>query len=197
MTSAELHNLINNLKGLLPLANSHMVHFITHNSFERMLPMSLQEEIMSLDVDELNKIVLRTFSNERAVQLNKKIPNLVNFLNENQKLSLRKNCLCLSLEQVFEKLQSKKQNESANHILKHLMSVKKSHEVEVMSAVVAAIAQEENCSHIVDVGGGKGYLSSVLALKHQLKVLSVDSSHVTSKGAEKQMPKIEVRSKSV
>jgi len=188
----ELNSLTNSLRGFLPLANSHMVHFFTHNSFEKNVPKCLQEEIMSLDVDELNKVFLGSLSKDGLpLGLDQKIPNLINFLRQTQNLSLRQNSLCLSFDELFEKLESKCHSESTRHIFKHLMSVKKSHEVEIMSAVIATIAKEENCTHIVDVGGGKGYLSSVLALQHQLKVLSVDSSLITSKGAEKQMPKIE------
>ncbi|XP_054281932.1 probable methyltransferase-like protein 25 isoform X3 [Macrosteles quadrilineatus] len=191
---SELHCLVSNLKELLPIANSHLVHFITRNSFERMIPKYLQDEIMSLDMNEMNQLVLSRFSNDGTIPrpTNSTTPHLISFLNDTQKLSLKHNSSCLSFEDLLKCIESKVDSGSSFHISKHLMSMKKSHEVEIMSAIVAAIAKGEKCTHIIDVGGGKGYLSSVLALKHELKVLSVDSSLVTSKGAERQMPKIEV-----
>ncbi|XP_054281248.1 probable methyltransferase-like protein 25 isoform X2 [Macrosteles quadrilineatus] len=190
---SELHCLVSNLKELLPIANSHLVHFITRNSFERMIPKYLQDEIMSLDMNEMNQLVLSRFSNDGTIPrpTNSTTPHLISFLNDTQKLSLKHNSSCLSFEDLLKCIESKVDSGSSFHISKHLMSMKKSHEVEIMSAIVAAIAKGEKCTHIIDVGGGKGYLSSVLALKHELKVLSVDSSLVTSKGAERQMPKIE------
>uniref|UniRef100_A0A1B6KE51 Methyltransferase domain-containing protein n=1 Tax=Graphocephala atropunctata TaxID=36148 RepID=A0A1B6KE51_9HEMI len=189
-TSFEINNLICSLKTLLPLANSHMVHFITQNIFESLLPKCIQEEITYLSVAEANDLVLGSFSNTKPH--NKQAPQLCDFLHQTHKLSLNESELCLSFESLCKHLGSRGLSECSTHIIKNLMSVKKSHEVEMMSGIVDALARSENCTHIVDIGGGKGYLSSVLALKHNMKVLSIDSSHMTSKSAIKQIPKVEV-----
>uniref|UniRef100_A0A1B6MMQ1 Methyltransferase domain-containing protein n=2 Tax=Graphocephala atropunctata TaxID=36148 RepID=A0A1B6MMQ1_9HEMI len=188
-TSFEINNLICSLKTLLPLANSHMVHFITQNIFESLLPKCIQEEITYLSVAEANDLVLGSFSNTKPH--NKQAPQLCDFLHQTHKLSLNESELCLSFESLCKHLGSRGLSECSTHIIKNLMSVKKSHEVEMMSGIVDALARSENCTHIVDIGGGKGYLSSVLALKHNMKVLSIDSSHMTSKSAIKQIPKVE------
>lgn len=185
----DMSSFFGHLKTFLPFANSHMVHFITHNMFENILPKQIQEEVNKLSVSELNNIVLNNFT---ALKYDEKAPGLCDFLNKAHKLYLKDNINCLTVEAFCEHLGTRCSSESSAHIVKNLMSVKKTHEVEIMSGIVAALEKTENCSHVVDVGGGKGYLSSVLALKHNLKVLSIDASHVTSKGAAKRLPKVEV-----
>lgn len=185
----DISSYFGNLKALLPLANSHMVHFITHNMFENILPKQIQQEVNNLSVDELNSIVLNNFT---ALKYDEKAPKLCEFLNKTHNLYMMGNINCLTVETFCEHLGTRGLSECSAHIVKNLMSVKKTHEVEIMSGLVAALAKTENCSHMVDVGGGKGYLSSVLALKHQLRVLSIDASQVTSKGAAKRIPKVEV-----
>lgn len=185
----DISSFFGNLKAYLPLANSHMVHFITKNMFENILPKQIQLEVNKLSVDELNSIVLTNFT---ALKYDDKAPKLCEFLNKTNNLYMMENINCLTVETFCEHLGTRGFSECSEHIVKNLMSVKKTHEVEIMSGLVAALAKTENCSHIVDVGGGKGYLSSVLALKHQLRVLSIDASQVTSKGAAKRIPKVEV-----
>uniref|UniRef100_A0A1B6J4W2 Methyltransferase domain-containing protein n=1 Tax=Homalodisca liturata TaxID=320908 RepID=A0A1B6J4W2_9HEMI len=188
-TSFEIKNFICSLKKLLPLANSHMVHFITQNLFERLIPKHLQEEIMSLSINDANDLVLGSFS--KINPQNERAPQLCDFLIQTHKLSLSESDLCLSFESLCTYLGSRGFGECSSCIIKNLMSVKKSHEVEMMSGIIDALARTEKCTHVVDIGGGKGYLSSVLALKHHLKVLSIDSSFITSKSAIKQIPKVE------
>lgn len=185
----DISSFFGNLKALLPLANSHMVHFITHSMFENILPKQIQQEVNKLSVDELNSIVLNNFT---SLKYDEKAPKLCEFLNKTHNLYMMENMNCLTVETFCEHLGAKGFSECSAHIVKDLMSEKKTHEVEIMSGLVSALAKTENCSHIVDVGGGKGYLSSVLALKHQLRVLSIDASQVTSKGAAKRIPKVEV-----
>lgn len=63
------------------------------------------------------------------------------------------------------------------------MGQKKSHEVQVMSNVCAAIARASNCELIIDFGSGKGYLGQQLALQHGISVLGIDSAAVNTKSA--------------
>lgn len=46
---------------------------------------------------------------------------------------------------------------------------------------------------VVDAGDGKGYLSSRLALEHNLKVLGIDASATNTNGAQKRVSKLQVR----
>lgn len=73
------------------------------------------------------------------------------------------------------------------------MTAKKLHEVEAMSEIVSRIAAATNASHVIDIGSGKGYLSSVLVLQHHFKVLGIDCNHVNTHGAADRTVKFEVR----
>lgn len=185
---SDMDYFVNNFKDMLPLCNSHMVDFFTKNLFVNMLPMSIRDELMSLNFEEITDLVLNRCDGTRD-----EIPCLVAFLEKTNNLALKGNKYCLSVEEMFSHLGANGTNEISGPQITRLMSEKKSYEVEVMSGIVTSLAKGQSCSHLVDVGGGKGYLSSILALNHGIKVLSVDSSIITSKGAAKQIPKIEVR----
>lgn len=188
----EINSFLSSLKAFLPLANSHMVHFISHDMFENVIPRHIQQEIDSLEIKEFESIILNSFSSKPSLE-NIKTPYLNRFINNVQTLYLKESNICLDFKDLCNQLGSRKSVQKCNpNLVKNLMSVKKGHEVEMMSSIIAALAKTKMCSHIVDVGGGKGYLSSFLTLNHQLKVLSIDSSSITSKGAAKRIPKVEV-----
>uniref|UniRef100_A0A0A9YK36 Methyltransferase domain-containing protein n=1 Tax=Lygus hesperus TaxID=30085 RepID=A0A0A9YK36_LYGHE len=77
------------------------------------------------------------------------------------------------------------------------MCLKKTHEVEAMSDIVGLISGFTGVEHIVDVGDGKGYLSSILALENKLRVLGIDASPTNSAGAAKRVEKMKKHWKGV
>jgi len=73
-----------------------------------------------------------------------------------------------------------------NLSIREFMKEKKNHEVETISRIVAALANARGKNHlIIDVGDGKGYLSSRLNLEFKLKVLGVDGNQHNSTEAVK------------
>ncbi|KAJ1866403.1 hypothetical protein LPJ78_001868 [Coemansia sp. RSA 989] len=65
------------------------------------------------------------------------------------------------------------------------MNPKKRVEVQLLSQLVSTVAKESQCSLVVDVGAGQGYLSRVLAYSsYSLPVLAIDSSPKQQRGAE-------------
>lgn len=70
------------------------------------------------------------------------------------------------------------------------MNSKKSHEVQSMSEVVAGLAQRCGVEQVVDVGSGKGYLSSFLSLQYGLRVYGIDSSTTNTHGAQERNRKL-------
>ncbi|KAJ2844766.1 hypothetical protein IWW36_005054 [Coemansia brasiliensis] len=65
------------------------------------------------------------------------------------------------------------------------MNPKKQVEVKLLSQLVSTVAKESQCSLVVDVGAGQGYLSRVLAYSsYNLPVLAIDSSPKQQRGAE-------------
>ncbi|XP_032804682.2 putative methyltransferase-like protein 25 [Petromyzon marinus] len=70
------------------------------------------------------------------------------------------------------------------------MSTKKSHEVELMSRMVVTLALKCNVSQVIDLGSGKGYLSSYLSMQFGLRVFGIDSSAVNTRGAAERNRKL-------
>ncbi|XP_010780717.1 probable methyltransferase-like protein 25 [Notothenia coriiceps] len=70
------------------------------------------------------------------------------------------------------------------------MNSKKSHEVQSMSEVVACLAQHCGVKQVIDVGSGKGYLSSFLSLQYGLHVYGIDSSSSNTHGAQERNRKL-------
>uniref|UniRef100_A0A8I3WSL8 Methyltransferase like 25 n=1 Tax=Callithrix jacchus TaxID=9483 RepID=A0A8I3WSL8_CALJA len=70
------------------------------------------------------------------------------------------------------------------------MNMKKSHEVQAMSELISSIADYYGLKQVIDLGSGKGYLSSFLSLKYGLKVYGIDSSNTNTHGAEERNRKL-------
>ncbi|NWI85664.1 MET25 protein, partial [Pitta sordida] len=70
------------------------------------------------------------------------------------------------------------------------MNSKKSHEVQVMSELVDNIANYCGIKQVIDVGSGKGYLSSFLSMQYNLKVYGIDSSNSNTNGAHERNRKL-------
>ncbi|KAJ6835908.1 protein RRNAD1 isoform X1 [Iris pallida] len=61
-------------------------------------------------------------------------------------------------------------------VLSQGMNLKKKHEVEVLAAVVNAIALDVGTGTVIDVGSGQGYLAQALSFEYQLSVIAIDAS---------------------
>ncbi|XP_068026634.1 probable methyltransferase-like protein 25 isoform X3 [Melanerpes formicivorus] len=70
------------------------------------------------------------------------------------------------------------------------MNNKKSHEVQVMSELVDNIASYCGIKQVIDIGSGKGYLSSFLSMQYNLKVYGIDSSNTNTNGAHERNRKL-------
>uniref|UniRef100_A0A8D2NYP8 Methyltransferase like 25 n=1 Tax=Zosterops lateralis melanops TaxID=1220523 RepID=A0A8D2NYP8_ZOSLA len=92
--------------------------------------------------------------------------------------------VCTPLEDVLEALKgdSIKPDEFMNN--------KKSHEVQVMSELVDSIANYCGIKQVIDIGSGKGYLSSFLSMQYNLKVYGIDSSSSNTNGAHERNKKL-------
>ncbi|XP_072407728.1 probable methyltransferase-like protein 25 isoform X2 [Chiloscyllium punctatum] len=70
------------------------------------------------------------------------------------------------------------------------MSSKKSHEVELMSEVIVSFAKYCSIQQVIDIGSGKGYLSSYLSMQYGLNVYGIDSSSTNTSGANERNRKL-------
>jgi len=196
---ARLDEIIKYLKPLLPLANCHLVNFITSRMWEVYIPDTIKKEVSSVKMEVFNTVFLQHAKGisvaELKGELAESIPNFVNFLDNARNMYLRgtsAKAIVTSLSDLQKKLSEWGYEYEENVHLEQFMTQKKVHEVEVMSQVVAALVNISHASHVVDVGGGKGYLSSILALRHGLRVLGVDASPVNTRGAARRTEKLEV-----
>ncbi|XP_006821789.1 putative methyltransferase-like protein 25 [Saccoglossus kowalevskii] len=70
------------------------------------------------------------------------------------------------------------------------MSLKKLHEVSLMSNVVNRLATSHGVKQVIDIGSGKGYLSQHLSLQYGLNVIGIDSANINTTGALERNRKI-------
>ncbi|KAK9874678.1 hypothetical protein WA026_005498 [Henosepilachna vigintioctopunctata] len=172
------------LQPLLPLANCHMVDFFTKNIFKTTLSDEMTNEINSIPHYLVCQNILEgNFTN---------IPILKKYFESCSKCTLLecKN-ICLTLEEYYNKMESLGYKNMNRFKLDIFMSQKKSHEVEILSSVVASLKHIGYTSHVIDIGDGKGYLSSMLALHHKIPVLGIDASANNSDSAVKRVKKLE------
>ena len=79
-----------------------------------------------------------------------------------------------SLEHAKDKLSSSFPILDESNLKVKDLPAKKVHEVSRMANLVADIAFQCSTKHVIDVGAGKGYLSTFLAAEYGLKVTAID-----------------------
>lgn len=178
-----------------PLIDCHMVGFFTNNLWEKHVPLNIREEVKTVT---LNEVLLEFWgANDKLCGSHPEsslyTKNIRKFVADARSCYLGSFSDCLSLSELQEFLQQRGCSKYNIVLDQSFMSLKKSHEVEVMSSIVASICKALDCHHVIDIGGGKGYLSSVLFLQYGLKVLGLDSSSSNTHVAAKRTEKMQVR----
>nr|XP_018910524.1 PREDICTED: methyltransferase-like protein 25 [Bemisia tabaci] len=187
----KLEDMIHYLTPFLPLVNSHVVNFITDNQWDNTVPENLRAEFSTKGFENITNLLWRYHDDPTCLSDDVSNSPLVQHFIEAQKMSLTSQPnLCLSLNDLQTKLASLHCKEHTNLKISRLMSEKKSYEVDVMSQVVLSMVSATDCSHIVDIGGGKAYLSSNLSLQHNLKVLSIDQCRGNTHGAAERLERL-------
>lgn len=184
------------LKPHIKFVNCHMVNHFLDDNWTSFIPKDVQNEL--LENEKVTDLLTRIMSNGYNTSLDD-FPAVKKFINESKDHTLlNMPDLCFSLENLKEKLKYLGYNVrfKSSVEFKDFMSPKKNHEVELLSTVVADLCKEINNHNysdviVIDAGDGKGYLSSRLAFKFDLKVLGVDASPVNTKGAEKRKAKLD------
>ncbi|XP_044133163.1 methyltransferase-like protein 25 [Bufo gargarizans] len=121
----------------------------------------------------------------------KQLVNLESFVEAAQYNSLMSLGLCTPVDELFETFAAQRARKP-DHKIKtdQFMNDKKSHEVVLMSQLVEALTNVYGVKQVIDVGAGKGYLSSYLSMHYGLKVYGIDSSHINTDGANKRNRKL-------
>ncbi|XP_013373481.1 PREDICTED: methyltransferase-like protein 25 isoform X2 [Chinchilla lanigera] len=99
--------------------------------------------------------------------------------------------ICTPLEQLLIALRGNKRQRTGENLKPNeFMNTKKSHEVQTMSELICSIADYCGIKQVIDLGSGKGYLSSFLSLKYGLNVYGIDSSNSNTHGAKERNRKL-------
>lgn len=175
--------------------NTHTVHFMVEKLWETTIPKPILHQVDSCDnFEELLQDFWqsRQKTNCEHAETSSELVKFFLAADRFRLTSLMNGESIISVEELYEKLQVRKRGkviESAQ--VSQLMSEKKSYEVKVMSQVVAAVTGACDSSHIIDLGGGQGYLSTILALQHSKKTLSLDYNQINTHGAAVRSKKLE------
>ncbi|XP_067855561.1 methyltransferase-like protein 25 isoform X1 [Heptranchias perlo] len=118
-----------------------------------------------------------------------KLRDVAAYMRVTQDHSLPNLGVCTLLDDLLQEVWGDKQKDM---FLKTstFMNTKKSHEVEVMSEVIACFAKYCNIKQVIDIGSGKGYLSSYLSMQYGLNVYGIDSSSTNTSGANERNRKL-------
>ncbi|NWH59902.1 MET25 protein, partial [Geococcyx californianus] len=205
------------LSRALPLCRAHTVEFYTRGLWERLVaarpeavlealrPLALQRPLAEAsgaaaaapwDVKQcLQKSFLFLFCTDDDMyskvfcENSKKLINVHLFALAAKYYSLSNLGVCTPLEDILEALRG--DNEVTTGIkTDEFMNNKKSHEVQVMSELVDKIANYCGIKQVIDIGSGKGYLSSFLSMQYNLKVYGIDSSNSNTNGAHERNRKL-------
>ncbi|CAJ0960060.1 unnamed protein product [Ranitomeya imitator] len=118
--------------------------------------------------------------------------NLESFVEAARYNSLMNIGLCTTIDEILETFASQRKDKLGGKGIKsdQFMNDKKSHEVVIMSQLVEALAKVCGVKQVIDLGAGKGYLSSYLSMRYDLKVYGIDSSHTNTDGANERNRKL-------
>uniref|UniRef100_A0A8D1XU54 Methyltransferase domain-containing protein n=1 Tax=Sus scrofa TaxID=9823 RepID=A0A8D1XU54_PIG len=203
---AKLHGLLRFLREALPISNAHTVDFYTESVWEQLVDLPPETVLAVLRRSaaeaEAQPSAARPLAEAQGGSDSTDFPKV--FCETSQKLvsveafALAAKCysvqnlgICTPLEQLLVALRgNKKQRTGKNVKPDEFMNLKKSHEVQAMSELISSVADYYGVKQIIDLGSGKGYLSSFLSLKYGLKVYGIDSSNTNTHGAEERNRKL-------
>lgn len=170
----------------LALANSHMVEFFTMNLWKEHVPSNVQMEFELLDPKP--ESIIQYF--EECISLYDN--NLSKFLKTCSSFYPESSDgIIIDMDTFINTISCEKPMDNKIVLHNKFMSLKKEHEVEVMSLVASTVSSITSSSHVIDIGDGKGYLSSHLALQYGLKVLGLDSCNSKTIGAAERVNKLQ------
>uniref|UniRef100_A0A8C5EDK1 Methyltransferase domain-containing protein n=1 Tax=Gouania willdenowi TaxID=441366 RepID=A0A8C5EDK1_GOUWI len=176
----------------LNIANAHTVEFYTHDVWERFIALPPAEVLSAVaaGAGELGTTFGFCPDTKRLVDVCELLRAAQDHTLPGLGVFLKRDELLQELRGMGMKLRSAVAQTGSALEPDEFMNSKKSHEVQSMSEVVACLAQHCRVKQVIDVGSGKGYLSSFLSLQHGLQVYGVDSSSTNTHGAQERNRKL-------
>ncbi|KAM6896532.1 putative methyltransferase-like protein 25 isoform 3-T3 [Lycodopsis pacificus] len=189
----------------LSIANAHTVEFYTHDAWNRFMAVPPQQVLSTV-----GSCSDQQGEPEHKANESEQTGTTFGFCNDTNRLvdtrelfqaakahSLPGLGVCMSRDELLQVLRENGPESGApvaaidaELVTDEFMNSKKSHEVKSMSEVVACLAQRCRVKQVIDVGSGKGYLSSFLSLQYGLRVYGIDSSSTNTHGAQERNRKM-------
>lgn len=196
---SQLERLVDVLKPRMEFLNCHMVDYLVKDHWRTYIPEDVRKEMKNMsDLLEAKEVFWNQFDLKYAGA--EKFPALARHIKETKNYRLDAlPGVVLTVDELRAAFDACLKETRLK--MPELMSVKKRHEVEIASAVVASLCtvvvgknsgDDLNRVAVIDAGDGKGYLSSRVALEHGIKVLGIDSNEGHTASAEKRRDKLKV-----
>ncbi|XP_071358617.1 probable methyltransferase-like protein 25 [Trachinotus anak] len=187
----------------LNIANAHTVEFYTHDVWKRFVAAVPEEVLSAVSSGAGRQREPETEGKEQSRTTfgfcsdTKRLVDTHELLQAAKAHSLPGLGVCWSRDELLQALRENRSESGAPPAdigaelePDEFMNSKKSHEVQSMSEVVACLAQHCGVKQVIDVGSGKGYLSSFLSLQYGLRVYGIDSSSTNTHGAQERNRKL-------
>ncbi|XP_060886334.1 methyltransferase-like protein 25 isoform X2 [Labrus mixtus] len=184
------------LSNTLSIANAHTVEFYTHDVWERFVAVSPHEVLTTVrscsdqQREPEHKTTEQPSTTFGFCSSTSRLVDTDELLQAAKAHSLPGLGVCMSRDELLQALWGDRGGKAAVLEPDEFMNSKKSHEVQSMSEVVACLAQHCGVQQVIDVGSGKGYLSSFLSLQYGLRVYGIDSSSTNTHGAQERNRKL-------
>ncbi|XP_065807168.1 methyltransferase-like protein 25 isoform X1 [Labrus bergylta] len=184
------------LSNTLSIANAHTVEFYTHDVWQRFVAVSPHEVLTRVRAcsDQQREPEHKTTEQPSTTfgfcSSTSRLVDTDELLQAAKAHSLPGLGVCMSRDELLQALSGDGGGKAAVLEPDEFMNSKKSHEVQSMSEVVACLAQHCRVQQVIDVGSGKGYLSSFLSLQYGLRVYGIDSSSTNTHGAQERNRKL-------
>ncbi|XP_034719309.1 methyltransferase-like protein 25 [Etheostoma cragini] len=187
----------------LSIANAHTVEFYTQDVWNRFMAVPPHEVLSTLGsaTDQQREPGHKAKEQPRTTfgfcNDTNRLVDVCELLQAAKAHSLPGLGVCMSRDELLQALRENRSKSGAPPAeigaeleTDEFMNSKKSHEVQSMSEVVACLAQRCRVKQVIDVGSGKGYLSSFLSLQYGLQVYGIDSSSTNTHGAHERNRKL-------
>ncbi|XP_049639608.1 probable methyltransferase-like protein 25 [Suncus etruscus] len=201
---ATLRRLLHFLRGALRISGAHTVDFYAEAVWQRHvdLPPDTVLAVLRRSAADTSPAGARPLAEgERGAgiqdfprifcETSQKLVNVEAFAITVKYFSLENLGFCTPLEQLLVTFRGKHKHTTGENVkYDEFMNMKKSHEVQAMSELISSLADYCGIKQVIDVGSGKGYLSSFLSLKYGLKVYGIDSSNTNTHRAKERNRKL-------
>ncbi|KAM7113900.1 putative methyltransferase-like protein 25 isoform 3-T3 [Molossus nigricans] len=199
---AKLQGLLRFLREALSISNAHTVDFYTESVWDQLVDLPPETVLEVLKRSTAEAAAARplveadgtsgiTDFPEIFCGISQKLVSVEAFALAAKYYSVQNLGICTPFEQLLVALQGTQTQKIGENVKPdEFMNLKKSHEVQAMSALISSIADYCGIKQVIDLGSGKGYLSSYLSLKYGLNVYGIDSSNTNTHGAQERNRKL-------